>query len=76
MRLHGVQGVGKAVNAALLEAINSSGKAFLIHTEIDSKYMLRFALGSTNVQEEHVRATWKLIASKAEGVVAKQKMMT
>lgn len=71
-----MQGVGKAVNAALLEAINSNGKAFLIHTEIDGKYMLRFALGSTNVQEEHVRAAWKLIASKAENVIAKQKIMT
>ena len=71
-----LQGVGKAINAALLEAINSSGKAFLIHTEIDGKYMLRFALGSTNVQAEHVKAAWSLIASKAEEVVAKQKIMT
>ena len=71
-----MQGAGKAVNAALLEAINASGKVFLIHTEIEDKYMLRFALGSTNVQEEHVQAAWEVIASTAEAVIAKQKMMT
>ena len=67
-----MQGVGKAANAALLEAINVSSKAFLIHTEVGGKYMLRFALGSTYVQQHHVEAAWQLISNKAEGVLSQQ----
>ncbi len=66
------QGVGKAGNAALLEAINSSGKVFMVHTEVGGKYMLRFALGSTHVQQHHVEAAWEVIQSKADAVIAQE----
>lgn len=67
-----VQGVGKAANAALLESVNASGKTFLVHTEVGGKYMLRFALGSTYVQQHHVEAAWQVITSKAEVVLSQQ----
>lgn len=67
-----MQGVGKAGNAALLEAINSSGKVFMVHTEVGGKFMLRFALGSTYVQQHHVEAAWAVIQSKADGVMAQE----
>lgn len=70
--LHVVQGVGKAGNAGLLESINSSGKMFMVHTEVGGKFMMRFALGSTHVQQHHVEAAWKVIQSKVEGVLAQQ----
>lgn len=48
------QGVPRETNAALLEAVNASGKAFLIHTELgqgDAKqFMIRMAIGATNTQ--------------------------
>ena len=67
------QGVGKAGNAALLEAINSSGKLFMVHTELgNGKYTLRFALGSTHVQQHHVEAAWKVITSKAEIILSQE----
>lgn len=65
-----VQGVGKAANAAFLEAINATGKTFIIHTEVAGKYMLRFALGSTYVQKQHVEAAWKVITCKVDKVMS------
>ena len=51
------QGVPRETNAALLEAVNASGKAFLIHTELgqgDAKqFMIRMAIGATNTQVQH-----------------------
>lgn len=64
--------MGKAANAALLEAINATGKTFMIHTEVGGKYMLRFAMGSTFVQRQHVEAAWRVITSKVEGVLSQQ----
>jgi aromatic-L-amino-acid/L-tryptophan decarboxylase len=63
------------MNAALLEAVNASGEAFLIHTELSSAvpgeklFTLRFALGSTNTQRRHVEAAWRLIDRKASEVL-------
>ena len=67
-----LQGMGKAANAALLEAINATGKTFIIHTEVGGKYMLRFALGSTYVQQQHVEAAWRVITSKVDRVLNQQ----
>jgi hypothetical protein len=38
------------VNAAILEAINASGEAFLIHTELGGEFTMRLAIGATNQQ--------------------------
>lgn len=45
-----VQGVSREVNAAVLEGINASGEAFLIHTELGGEFTMRMAIGSTNTQ--------------------------
>lgn len=64
--------MGNAANAALLEAINATGKTFIIHTEVGGKYMLRFALGSTYVQRQHVEAAWKVITSQVDGILSQE----
>ena len=48
-------------NQRLLEAINSSGRAFLSHTVLNGKYTLRFAIGNIKVTEEDIASTWSLI---------------
>jgi hypothetical protein len=42
--------VSREVNAAILEAINASGEAFLIHTELGGEFTMRLAIGATNQQ--------------------------
>ena len=37
----------------MLEAINSSGKAFIIHTELGGRFTMRLAIGGTHTQVTH-----------------------
>ncbi len=53
------------INAALLERVNRSGKAFLTHTRLRGAFTIRMVIGQTEVQEPHVVATWDLIRNLA-----------
>lgn len=52
-------------NRRLLEAINASGKAFLSHTVLNGRFVLRFAIGNFQTTEDDVRETWELIRATA-----------
>lgn len=54
------------LSAALLEALNRTGKVFLSHTRLRGAYTLRLVIGQTTVEEKHVRQAWKLIREEAE----------
>ena len=56
-----LQGFGDNQQRQLLEAINSSGRTFMVHTEVGGQFMLRFALGSTYVRQKHVENAWRVI---------------
>ena len=49
------------LNQRLLAAINSSGKAFLSHTVLNGRFVLRFAIGNFQTTEQDVIETWQLI---------------
>jgi hypothetical protein len=44
------QGASKEQGARVLEAINSSGKAFMIHTELGGRFTMRLAIGGAQTQ--------------------------
>jgi aromatic-L-amino-acid/L-tryptophan decarboxylase len=54
-------------NRRLLSEINATGRAFLSHTILGDKVVLRFAIGNFMTTEEDVRQTWTLIC-QASGV--------
>ncbi|MBL9150130.1 MAG: aspartate aminotransferase family protein [Phycisphaerae bacterium] len=48
-------------NEALLARVNASGEAYLSHTKLGDRYVLRMSIGQTRVEERHVKAAWTLI---------------
>jgi len=50
-----------SLNEDLLQRINANGKTFLTHTKLNGIYILRMAIGQTNVTREHVQKAWELI---------------
>lgn len=46
------------VNGEIMERVNAGGKAFLSHTKVDGKYMLRLAIGNIRTSREHIDLVW------------------
>ncbi len=54
-----------ALNEYLLESINASGQAYLTHTRLSGAYAVRLVIAQTNVTEEDVRRTWRVVREAA-----------
>jgi len=52
-------------NEALLERVNASGEAFLSHTRLDGRLVLRLAIGNARTTEDDVRHAWDLLRREA-----------
>ncbi|KAG7012550.1 Tyrosine/DOPA decarboxylase 2, partial [Cucurbita argyrosperma subsp. argyrosperma] len=61
--------MSNVINARLLEEINKSGKAFMIHTVVKGVFMIRITIGGMMTKERHVVSTWKLVQELAEKVM-------
>lgn len=48
-------------NEALLERVNSSGVAFLSHTRLRDRYVIRWAIGNARTTDADIRLTWQAI---------------
>jgi len=49
------------VNRLILEKVNATGKIFISHTKLDSKYTLRLVAGNTHLEERHIQEAWETI---------------
>jgi aromatic-L-amino-acid decarboxylase len=56
-------------NRALLDAVNASGKAFLSHTVLNGRFVLRLAIGNIATQWEDLEETWNLVRQSAKKAV-------
>jgi aromatic-L-amino-acid decarboxylase len=54
-----------ALNAAILERVNASGSAYLSHTKLDGRYVLRLAIGNMRTEPRHVGEAWRLLRAAA-----------
>jgi aromatic-L-amino-acid decarboxylase len=48
-------------NEAILERVNASGEAFISHTRLRGRYVLRLAVGNERTAEEDVAGAWNAI---------------
>jgi aromatic-L-amino-acid decarboxylase len=49
------------INEKLLKQINASGKAYMSHTKVNGKFVIRMVIAQTNVEQRHVDQAWKLV---------------
>ena len=57
-------------NQRLLAEINSTGKAFLSHTVLNGRFVIRLAIGNFQTTESDVLEVWELIRQTARQLVA------
>ncbi len=50
-----------AFNENLMNELNASGEAYLSHTKLNGKFVLRLSVGSIRVEERHLRKVWDLL---------------
>ena len=55
-------------NEALLERVNASGEAFLSHTKLGGRLVLRLAIGQERTTEDDVRRTWEVLRREAASI--------
>ena len=48
-------------NEKWMAAVNATGKAFFSHTKLNGKYIIRWVIGQTDVEEKHISAAWVLL---------------
>jgi aromatic-L-amino-acid decarboxylase len=48
-------------NAEVMEAVNASGEAYLSHTKLKGRTVLRLAIGNLRTEERHVRRSFELL---------------
>ena len=51
---------GDAATQQILERINQSGRAYLTHTKLHDRFVIRMSIGQTNTQLQHVQRAWGL----------------
>jgi len=55
----------EALNATILERVNASGRAYLSHTKLNGRYVLRLAIGNMRTELRHVSDAWRLLREAA-----------
>ncbi|XP_074269474.1 tyrosine decarboxylase 1-like [Silene latifolia] len=65
LRPIGVDASGNVMNQKLLEDINSSGEAYMIHAILGGTFTIRCAIGGCLTEKNHIDKLWNLIQEKA-----------
>lgn len=56
---------GDEATQQLMDQLNATGRLYLTHTQLDNRLTLRFAIGATRTEIEHVEKAWQLIRDLA-----------
>ncbi len=58
------------LNERVMNAVNATGEAFLSHTKLNDRYIMRLAIGNIRTEEKHVARTWELLNRECERLSA------
>jgi aromatic-L-amino-acid/L-tryptophan decarboxylase len=50
-----------ALNQRILDYVNASGRAYLSHTRLNGRIVMRLAIGNLRTEREHVAEAWRLL---------------
>jgi aromatic-L-amino-acid decarboxylase len=56
---------GDEATERLRDALNGSGKMYLVHTRLDGRVVLRLAIGGVSTERRHVERAWELVREAA-----------
>ncbi|MCA1581278.1 MAG: amino acid decarboxylase [Acidobacteria bacterium] len=56
------------MNEAIVAAVNATGRAYLTHTRLRGRVVLRVGIGNLQTTEEHVARAWDLVRTAAADV--------
>jgi aromatic-L-amino-acid/L-tryptophan decarboxylase len=59
-----------ALNQKIMDDVNASGEAFLSHTKLRGKFVLRLAVGNIRTEEKHVARVWELLRAISDSLRA------
>ena len=57
---------GDTVTERILAHVNATGRAYLTHTKLDDRFVIRMCVGQTNTQMRHVEQAWDLVRQSAK----------
>ncbi len=55
----------EAINQAIMDGINASGKIYISHTRLGGRFCLRLSIGQTYTTRDHVTGAWGIIREHA-----------
>ncbi len=58
------------LNQKILDGVNATGDAFLSHTKLGGRFVLRLAIGNIRTEEKHVGRVWQVLKETAVRIVA------
>ena len=59
----------RALNLELEGVVNSSGRMFITHTELEGRLTLRLAVSSVSTHLEDVEEAWRLLRESGVGLL-------
>jgi aromatic-L-amino-acid decarboxylase len=56
------------VNRKLMDAVNATGKAYLTHTQLGDRFVLRFVVSHIRTTQDHVQRAWDVLQEQLRNI--------
>ena len=63
-----------AMNQQILDRVNAGGRAYMSHTRLNGRLVIRLAIGNLRTERRHVRGAWDLLRAAATDVARRDQV--